>query len=90
MSIKIAASVALIAPLAFAMGMPFTMGLSELGRHSESLIPWALGVNGCVSVISAVEATLIAIHFGFTVVMAMTLLFYLAACLSFPVQIKAD
>jgi spermidine synthase len=87
-SIKIAASVGLIAPLAFAMGMPFPMGLSELGRHSESLIPWAWGVNGCASVISAVAATLVAIHFGFTVVMVMALLFCLAAYLSFPVQIK--
>jgi hypothetical protein len=86
--IKIAASIVLIAPLAFAMGMPFPMGLSELGRHSESLIPWAWGVNGCASVISAVAATLVAIHFGFTVVMVMALLFYLAAYLSFPVQIK--
>jgi spermidine synthase len=87
-SIKIAASVVLIAPLAFVMGMPFPMGLSELGRHSESLIPWAWGVNGCASVISAVAATLVAIHFGFTVVMMMALFFYLLAYLSFPVQMK--
>ncbi len=87
-SIKIAASVLLIAPLAFAMGMPFPMGLSELGRHSESLIPWAWGVNGCASVISAVAATLVAIHFGFTVVMVMALLFYLAAYFSFPLARK--
>lgn len=86
--VKITASVLLIAPLAFAMGMPFPMGLSELGRHSESLIPWAWGVNGCASVISVVAATLVAIHFGFTVVIVMALLFYFAAYLSFPVQIK--
>ena len=83
-SIKIVASVVLIAPLAFAMGMPFPMGLSELGRHSESLIPWAWGVNGCASVISAVAATLVAIHFGFTVVMILALFFYLAAFAFFP------
>ena len=86
--IKIAASVLLIAPLAFAMGMPFPMGLSELGSHSEFLIPWAWGVNGCASVISAVAATLVAIHFGFTVVMVMALFFYLTAYVSFPVPIK--
>ena len=84
MPIKIAASAALIAPLAFAMGMPFAMGLSELGRHSESLIPWAWGVNGCASVISAVAATLVAIHFGFTVVMVLALLFYFTAFIFFP------
>jgi len=87
-AIKIAASVGLTAPLAFLMGMPFPMGLSELGRHSESLIPWAWGVNGCASVISAVAATLVAIHFGFTIVMVMALLFYLAAYLSFPAKLK--
>jgi len=87
-AVKIAAAVALIAPLAFAMGMPFPMGLSELGRHSEPLIPWAWGVNGCASVISAVAATLVAIHFGLTAVMIMALFFYLAAYFSFPVRIK--
>jgi len=84
--LKIAASVALIAPLAFAMGIPFAMGLSELGSHSEALLPWAWGVNGCASVISAVAATLVAIHFGFTAVMAAALLFYLIAALSFPLR----
>ena len=82
--LKAAAAVALIAPLAFAMGIPFAMGLSELGGHSEALIPWAWGVNGCASVISAVAATLVAIHFGFTALMAAALLFYLIAHLSFP------
>jgi len=87
-AVKIAASVLFIAPLAFAMGMPFPMGLSELGRHSESLILWAWGVNGCASVISAVAATMIAIHFGFTVVMAEALLFYLVSFFSFPAEMR--
>lgn len=82
--LKAAASVLLIAPLAFAMGMPFPMGLSELGRHSEPLIPWAWAVNGCASVISAIAATLMAIHFGFTIVMLFALSFYLLAFASFP------
>ncbi|WP_345976995.1 hypothetical protein [Sulfurimonas sp. HSL3-7] len=85
-AIKAVAAIVLIAPLAFAMGIPFAMGLSELGGHSETLIPWAWAVNGCASVISAVAATLFAIHFGFTAVMAMALLFYLSAYLSFPLR----
>lgn len=84
--IKFASSIVLIAPLAFAMGMPFPMGLSELGKHSESLIPWAWGVNGCASVISAIAATLVSIHFGFTVVMVTSLLFYLVAYFFFPIR----
>lgn len=84
--VKIALSVLLIAPLAFAMGVPFPMGLSELGKHSHALIPWAWGVNGCASVISAILATLVAIHFGFAAVMASALSFYLAASIAFPGQ----
>jgi len=85
-SVKTALSIVLIAPLAFAMGIPFAMGLSELGRHSEALLPWAWGVNGCASVISAVTATLVAVHFGFTAVMAAALLFYLISAFSFPLR----
>lgn len=60
------------------------IALFALGRHSESLIPWAWSINGCASVISAVAATLVAIHFGFTAVMILALLFYLLAYAFFP------
>ncbi len=83
--VKAAITAALIAPMAFAMGIPFPMGLSELGEHTEDLIPWAWGINGCASVISAIAATLVAIHFGFAVVMVLALIFYLVAFLFFPV-----
>lgn len=72
-------SIVFIAPLAFCMGMPFPLGLSLLGDRAQHLIPWAWGVNGCASVLSAVLATLLAIHFGFTVVVV--LLLYGAAAL---------
>jgi spermidine synthase len=85
-ALKIAFSFLLIAPLAFAMGIPFPMGLSELAKHSEALVPWAWGVNGCASVISAIFATLLAIHFGFVAVMAAALFFYLLAWVAFPTR----
>jgi hypothetical protein len=84
--LKIALSLVLIAPLAFAMGIPFPMGLSELAKHSEALIPWAWGVNGCASVISAILATLLAISFGFAAVMTAGLVFYLSAFVFFPLE----
>ena len=81
---KATVAVALIAPVAFAMGIPFAMGLSSLGKTDEAMIPWAWGVNGCASVISAVTATLVSIHFGFLAVMLLALLFYLTALSIFP------
>lgn len=82
--IKMAVTIALISPLAFAMGIPFPVGLAYLGKESPSLIPWAWGINGCASVISAILATLIAIDFGFVVVTLLALVFYLLAFIVFP------
>ncbi|HSV59580.1 MAG TPA: SAM-dependent methyltransferase [Variovorax sp.] len=77
---RILISVALIAPLAFFMGMPFPLGLARVEAADARLIPWAWGINGCASVSAAVLATLLAIHIGFTaVVLAALVLYALAA-----------
>ncbi|MFC1492005.1 SAM-dependent methyltransferase [Nitrospinota bacterium] len=81
--IKVLVSVTLIAPLAFCMGMPFPLGLKRLSQHAPGLVPWAWGINGCASVLSAVLATLLAIHFGFTAVVVFALLMYGLAAIVF-------
>ena len=77
--LRILLSVMLIAPLAFFMGMPFPLGLRRLAEEAPDFVPWAWGINGFASVVSAVLATLLAIHFGFTAVIALALLLYVAA-----------
>jgi hypothetical protein len=74
--VKIVIVLALIAPVAFFMGLPFPLGLSRLAQSSAPLIPWVWGINGCASVIAAILATLLAIHFGQTVVLLLALLMY--------------
>jgi spermidine synthase len=81
---RIAISALLVAPLAFAMGMPFPLGLGRVASRVESLIPWAWGINACASVVAAVLAPLLAIHLGFTAVVLMALLLYLAAAFVYP------
>ena len=83
-ALRILISVALIAPLAFCMGMPFPLGLRRLADHAPDLIPWAWSINGCASVISVVLATLLAIHAGFTVVIATALALYALTLWVFP------
>jgi hypothetical protein len=78
---KIPVSVFLIAPLAFLMGMPFPLGLSLVSHRCPAWIPWAWAINGCASVISAILATLLAIHLGFIVVVFMAVLLYLLAAM---------
>jgi hypothetical protein len=84
LALRVIVSILLIAPLAFCMGMPFPLGLERVGAEMPGFIPWAWGINGCASVVSAVMASLLAIQFGFTVVIISALLLYLVAALTFP------
>ncbi|CAN7454626.1 SAM-dependent methyltransferase [Pararhizobium sp. LjRoot238] len=76
---KIAIALLLIAPLAVFMGMPFPLGLGHVGARSEAFIPWAWGINGCASVLSAILAALLAMHVGFTGVVTIATILYLVA-----------
>ena len=69
-TVKILASIVLLAPLAFCMGIPFPMGLQLVADDHEPLLPWAWGINGCASVVGATLATLIAVHLGFRLLVA--------------------
>jgi SAM-dependent methyltransferase len=78
-SARILASLGLIAPLAFFMGMPFPLGLSRLWSGDRTLVPWAWGVNGCASVLGAILASLIATTAGFSSVVLVACLLYAGA-----------
>jgi hypothetical protein len=73
---RIAVAAGLIAPLAFAMGMPFPRGLAGLALRAPALIPWAWGINACASVVAAILATVLAVHFGFDAVVALAVAMY--------------
>lgn len=68
-----------IAPLAFAMGLPFALGLTRLARTAPAFVPWAWGVNGCASVVAAIAALLLAIHIGLMGTLVVALALYAAA-----------
>src|SRR5438093_12086622 len=53
-----------IAPLAFLMGMPFPLALVRVAAARSALVPWAWGINGCASVLSAILAILLAMSLG--------------------------
>ncbi|MGI9236415.1 MAG: SAM-dependent methyltransferase, partial [Woeseiaceae bacterium] len=81
--VKIVMSIALIAPLAISMGMPFPLGLKHVAATAPNFIPWAWGINGFASVVSAVLATLLAVEFGFVFVLIVALVLYAIAALIF-------
>ncbi len=65
-----------LAPLGVLMGMPFPKGMDWLRRSAPGLIPWAWGVNGAVSVVASVLASLLALSAGLTVVLVAGALCY--------------
>ena len=65
-----------IAPLAFAMGMPFPLGLARLARGAPAFVPWAWGLNGCASVIAAIAALLLAMAVGLRATLLCALALY--------------
>jgi hypothetical protein len=84
---RIVLSIALIAPLAYAMRIPFPTGLARLALRAgegEALIPWAWGINACASVVAAIVATLLPIHLGFALVVALVVVLYAVAAATLP------
>jgi len=77
--LRILVSILLIGGLAFWMGMPFPLGLMRLGQSRPDFVPLAWGVNGLFSVISAIVATILALHAGFRMVVLAAIALYLLA-----------
>jgi spermidine synthase len=80
--VKSLLSIITIAVPAFLMGIPFPLGLRTTSVFRESLVPWAWGVNGCLSVIASPLAILIAVEAGFSWVMFAAVMVYSLALIS--------
>ncbi|MBT8130325.1 MAG: SAM-dependent methyltransferase, partial [Gammaproteobacteria bacterium] len=88
--LRISAAILLAAPLAFVMGMPFPLGLAATNHNDPQLMPWAWGINGCASVLSAILAILLAIEIGFSGVMLSAIMLYALAWLNPPSIMKNE
>ena len=71
-----------LAPVSFALGMPFPLGLGQLGGGSA--LPWAWGLNGAFSVVATPLANLIALEAGHARLLQAAIVLYILAFVSFP------
>ena len=62
--VKILATVAMIAPAGFLMGMPFPTGLARLEERNTTAVRWAWSLNAASSVLGSVGALVCAIYMG--------------------------
>ncbi|MBI5611874.1 MAG: hypothetical protein HY942_02215 [Gammaproteobacteria bacterium] len=74
----------IIAPLAFALGIPFPLGLYQFRGTRSNFLPWAWSLNGAFSVISTPLANLLAVAAGYKMVLVLSLLLYVIVFLAFP------
>ena len=81
---RAAGAALLLAPLAILMGIPFPRGLAWLEGSASWLAPWAWAVNGCASVVSGVVAAILALSYGFTVVLLIGAACYAGAWAALP------
>ncbi|MCP4680203.1 MAG: hypothetical protein GY854_32860 [Deltaproteobacteria bacterium] len=69
----------LVAVLAFPMGMPFPLSLQKAGTLGPAVVPWAWGINGGASVLGSILCIVVAMAFGFKIVLAVAAVLYLIA-----------
>jgi hypothetical protein len=62
--VKVLATIGLVAPAGFVMGLPFPTGLRMLERHHESSVRWAWSLNAAASVLGSVGALVLALYLG--------------------------
>ncbi|HMG43650.1 MAG TPA: hypothetical protein VK611_20130 [Acidimicrobiales bacterium] len=86
--VRIAVSVGLLAPMAFFMGMPFSIGMRMASTDEDSPTAFLWGINGAMSVVASVFATVIALFFGIIWTFVAGILAYILATASMYVLVK--
>lgn len=62
--VKVAATVLMLAPAGFAMGLPFPTGLRMLEKAHAPSVRWAWSLNAAASVLGSVGALVLALYLG--------------------------
>jgi len=82
-------AVAMFAPLAFLMGMPFPLGITALGRYEPKLVPWAWALNSFMTVFGSLFCIFVSMFLGFHAAFLIAGLVYLAGFLAFRQVVRA-
>lgn len=82
LGIKMLVTALMIAPAAFAMGMPFPSGLLRLERVHPESVRWAWALNAASSVLGSATAIFVAIYLGLRETLLVGGVMYILACLT--------
>ncbi len=84
MLIRIAATVVLILPLGFFLGMPFALGIAGSYGKGAGAVGWAWAVNGLFTVLGSISCIVAAIYIGFTATLMIAFAIYVLAGILLP------
>jgi cytochrome c biogenesis factor len=68
------------------MGIPFPLGIRNLGTRAPDMIPWAWATNGCLAVLAPMVTIMLAMAVGFNAVLWIGAGAYVLAFLTFPMS----
>ena len=87
--IRILASIAMLFPCGFFMGMAFPLGIKK-AQYSDERAPtaWYWAINGAFSVISSVLAVVVAVFWGVTVTLLVGLAAYIVAIVAVGIPLR--
>lgn len=82
-AVRIALSIAFVAPFATCLGMMYPSGVRLLDRAGLiALVPWMWGCNGVAAVLSSVIGMWVAMEMGYTAVLLLGMISYLIVAIS--------
>ncbi len=81
--IRILATIILIFPLGFFLGMPFPLGILTLENQPRGAIPWAWAMNGLFTVVGGLLSVLVSLFYGFKLTFFVAICIYLLAFIVF-------
>jgi len=73
-----------LAPLAFAMGTAFPVGVAAMPAEGAAVLPWAWAINGWMSVVGSLATVLVARLSGYAPAFGLALAAYVVAFLLWP------
>jgi spermidine synthase len=76
---RIAASAAMMFPIAFFLGMPFPLGILAIVNKPRPVVAWAWGMNGLFTVVGGFLSMLVSMALGFNVAITLALCMYAIA-----------
>lgn len=82
--IRMIATVGLITPLGFFLGMPFALGIAGSYEKGSGAVGWAWAVNGLFTVLGSITCIIAAIYVGFTVTLMVAFGLYVLAGILLP------